>query len=158
MRSVVGGLAVVVLVLAGCGSGESPASTASASASAPPSAPQRPLGPDPGPAAYRALDVCALVPLATLQRAYTAAGGSGTLRGLSGGPALCSYTTQDRAASATLRLDAPRDQLPPDVITTDAGVNTVDTDPAGVIVHDPAVSSAHVLSTSGYLLLVAGSG
>ena len=161
MRSVVACVTGLILVLSACGSGPDAApsgATADAMTTSAATATERELGPDPGSIAYRSLDVCALVSVATLQAAYAADGGSGSVSSKVSGPASCDYSLSDSGAWAGLQLDSPREQLPSDVRTTDVGVNKVDSDSSGVIVYDPAMTSLHVLSTSGYLLRVTGPG
>lgn len=160
MRKIVGGVAVLVMAVAGC-SDSTPAVSGSSTTRTMESASttsMRHLGPEPGPAAYRALDLCALVPVATLRAAYVATGGTEPVELRVNGPSSCRYRLKDSRGFADLQFAAPRHKLPDDVRSTDPGVNKVDATTGGVIVYDPAVTSVYVLSSSGYLLHIAGSG
>ncbi len=161
MRSVVAGATGLILLLSACGSSPDAvprSATADALTSSAATAAERDLGAEPGSVAYRSLDVCALVPAAALQQGYAGEGGSGSVSLDVLAPARCTYSLSDSGGWAVLELALPRERLPSDVRTTDAGVNKVDSGASGVIVYDPAIASLHVLSTSGYLLRVSGPG
>lgn len=159
-----GGPAVALLsvliglsVVAGCAS---PSGGSAGSSSAPSSSTDglRAFGPDPGAAAYRALDLCRLVDLKQLQSAYAEAGGNGRLIRDSGGPSACDYEPDTGNAWARLSLAAARDKLPPHVRTTELGVDKIETTPEGSIIFDPALTTFFVIGRSGYLLSVTGPG
>lgn len=156
------GLVALSVLVAGCTSvsggpaptSPSPPATASVAASSPAT---RSFGPDPGSAAYRSLDVCALADPAAVQAAYTSAGGQGTVRRTHGDPTFCTVEVTENDLYAVIQLASPRSRLPADVVT-DAGVMAVDSGPGGTILTDPAKSAIYVLSTSGFNVQVEGSG
>lgn len=157
------GSVAAVLALAGCGAGSTSAGPDTSTSSSPvgattPSASERDLGPDPGIDGYRTLDLCALVPAATLRAAFVQVGGAGQVKANANGPASCRYALDGKGAWAHVELAVPRDELPADVRTTDPGTNKVDATEAGLLIHDPASAFIHVLSPSGYVLRITGPG
>lgn len=147
-------LACCVALATGCSSSTG-ATTASSSVSttrspsASPSAIE--LGADPGAAAYRLLDVCALVPTSTARAAAEAASWSEPTLEPSG-PARCTLT--DGTDWVSLAIGAPRDRLPRGVAAPTSVSDDVDRSAQGTVVIDKACTSGHVVA-SGYLLDIA---
>ena len=156
-RARLGAAAAVTLLATGCTAPGSVASTGprAGSGSPSPTSVARDLGPEPGAAAYRALDLCALAPAAAVRTrwATTAIGAQiPPLRSEGPGAGSCVLAIGDPPDYLTVAVASGRAWLPTEVTTTDPGLSTVVDLPGGASVRDPSCATAAVLSDVGYVL------
>ncbi|QKE84607.1 hypothetical protein [Arthrobacter sp. NEB 688] len=147
-------LALVASLVTGCGATESTSGASSSpSASRGPSASATvatvDLGPDPGAAQYRSLDLCAMVDVDAVLAEAGPDWASATLSG--SGPGACVLTGS--RGWVAWRVSATRADLPTSVVGPVPASDTVRTSPAGTVVTDAQCGQAHVVS-GGYVIAV----
>ncbi len=112
----------------------------------------RDLGPDPGAAAYRALDVCGLVPAAEIHAVWGATeptAGSTKVVVRSSSPGGCLLDLGQAGWSARVSVASSRPDLPAEVRTTDLGIDQAVELPHGLLIHDPACRNGYAVGAAG---------